>query len=123
MEFPVDSDSEVEILPDRFDSQGRPLNRSSGAMRWRQGAFESRPRNGNGWHTSGAWAVGGTDDDAVQKIASDIEGMISGHGSWKTLLKDVVGVVQEAQHGGQRRIDDVDNDEERYGRRRRRKSG
>lgn len=108
------------MLPDRFDPQGRPLG-STGALRWRQGAFETRPRDGSGWHSSGAWAVGGTDDDAVQKIASDIEGMISGQGSWKNLLKDVIGVVQEVQHGGQsRRIEERDEEEGHHNRRRRR---
>ncbi|GKT45059.1 uncharacterized protein ColSpa_05240 [Colletotrichum spaethianum] len=92
-------------------------------MRWRQGAFENRPRNGNGWHSSGAWAVGGTDDDTVQRIASDIESMVSGQGSWKTLLKDVVGIVQEVQHGGgqSRRIEETDEEEDYHGRRRRRR--
>ncbi|KAF6801185.1 hypothetical protein CMUS01_15482 [Colletotrichum musicola] len=118
-ESPLNSDSEVENLPDRFDSQGRPLG-STGAMRWRQGMFEYQPRSGNGWHSSGAWAVGGTHGDAVQRIASDIEGIVTGQTSWKSLLKDVVGVVQDTQ-GHHGRIDDG-SDEERPRRRRRRRS-
>lgn len=120
LDSPEPSD-EVEVLPDRFDSEGRPLG-SAGAMRWRQGAFETRLRHGNGWHSSGAWAVGGTDEDMVQRVAGDIENMISGQGSWKSLLKDVVGIVQEVQQGGQsRRIEDTDEEEDRHGRQRRRR--
>lgn len=125
IETPPESEDEVEVLPDRFDTQGRPVGGggTSGAMRWRQGAFESRPRNGKGLHSSGAWAVGGTDGDVVQKIASDIEGVISGQSSWKSLLKDVVGAVQEVQHGGDsRRIENSDDDDYDDRRRRRRKS-
>jgi hypothetical protein len=121
-----ESESDVEILPDRFDSHGRPLDRSSRrARRWtsRRGDFEYRPRHEGDWNVRGTWGVAGTDNEAVERIVHDVEGVLEGRGSWIRLLRDVFAGV--GRGNATQRIEDEQRsedlpDEERRRRRRRR---
>jgi hypothetical protein len=118
-----DDDSAIEVLPDRFDAQGHPLD-SSGRIipQWtsRHGQFERRPRHPGDWDIRGLWGVGGTDHEAVERIVQDVEGVLSGQGGWMGLLRDVVGGVRALSHEGREMIeDDSDSAARRRWRRRR----
>jgi hypothetical protein len=132
-----DSDSgsdDVEILPDRFDAQGRPVNeRGRPVLRdqWtsRSGTFGFRPRGGpsrtgtGDWDVRGGWGVGGTDPEVVERIVTDVQGVLSGHGGWASLLRDVVGGLQgqiQASGSGQEQ-QRIEHGEEGGSRRRRRR--
>ena len=92
----TDSDGDVEILPDRFDSQGRALDPRSashgphGGWTTRSGEFERRPRRPGGWDISGAWQVGGTDRDEVERMARGVTNVLEGQGGWMGVLGDVL---------------------------------
>lgn len=81
---------EVEQLPDRFDSQGRPVDRSSRPRNgWseRKGDFEYRNPKPGGAQARGAWSVGGTDPDQVGRLVRDVTELIGdgppkGVGGW-----------------------------------------
>lgn len=115
-----ESEEDVEELPDRFDSDGQPLDgRGHGnGQRWtsRSGEFERRPRRPGDWDVRGAWHIGGTDDVQVDRLARHFTEALEGRRSW-------LGVIGEALGGGgllgqpeeRRRI----RDEEDGGRRRR----
>ncbi|OTB16730.1 hypothetical protein K445DRAFT_317011 [Daldinia sp. EC12] len=78
-ESPVSDDSEIEYLPDRFDSSGQPLETNNTALNGipRQGSFEYLPRNENDWHVRGAWkALGDPDPVLVNDIAQTIGGFL-----------------------------------------------
>ena len=66
----------IEMLPDRFDAQGRPLDGSSssrgGPSQWhnRRGDFEYRsPRGPDGLNMRGEWGVAGTDAETVERLS------------------------------------------------------
>lgn len=131
----------IEVLPDRFDSQGKPLDaRGRRIPQWtsRQGDFEYRsPKGQQGWNARGQWAVAGTDGEAVEKIVEDLQGVLAGRrSSWLGLARDILGggLLQQggASEGndggggeGRRRIerDAYDDGEDDYddGQRRRRR--
>lgn len=77
---------EVELLPDRFDPLGRPVDPSSSSSRprrgdnggWteRKGDFEYRSPKPGGTQARGAWAVGGTDPDQVERMMQDVTNLI-----------------------------------------------
>lgn len=148
---PDNSDSEgdvIELLPDRFDSQGRPLDRPpiSSRMYSRQGDFVYRspkPAEG-GWNVAGRWGVAGTDDGQVERIVERVTSVIEGRGSVLGLLGGILSGSllesgggettsgEEAEGGGRRRRRvrdrgdedgyDYDDRGERWRRRRRRGS-
>ncbi|OAA40242.1 hypothetical protein ISF_09820 [Cordyceps fumosorosea ARSEF 2679] len=92
--YESDSEEEVERLPDRFDGQGRPLaRRSSSQDRWtsRFGTFRREPRRPGGWDMQGAWHVGGTDSEAVERLAHGVTNALDGRGSWMQVLGEVLG--------------------------------
>jgi hypothetical protein len=80
------SEDEVEVLPDRFDTSGRPIDpnapsssRSARARpRWteRHGDFEYRSPRPGGMQARGMWSVGGTDPDQVERMMQDVTGII-----------------------------------------------
>lgn len=90
------SDDDVEILPDRFDSQGRPLDSRSMShgpsprFTTRHGEFERRPRRPGDWGVRGAWQVGGTDPEAVERMVRGMTDVIDGRRGWMGLLGDVL---------------------------------
>lgn len=73
---------EVEDLPDRFDAAGRPLDGRSASNRagWttRRGEFARRPRREGDLDVRGAWQVGGTDPEAVQRIVNGVTSALEG---------------------------------------------
>lgn len=104
---PVESDrssspvEEIEVLPDRFDDQGRPLNESDsrrGDDGWttRRGDFAYRSPRPGGTQVRGTWGVAGTDPDQVEKMVRDVSGMLAGDvprgmGGWLGLAGRLLG--------------------------------
>lgn len=113
----TDSDSEVESLPDRFDDEGRPLDRHDGYTgkgkgKWtnRSGQFERKAQTPGDFSVRGAWHVGGTDGESVERIAKSVTGALDGTQSWMGVIGEVLGGAAGNQAGG-RRIEDDDDDE------------
>ncbi len=128
-----DSDEEevIEVLPDRFDAQGRPLDgfgRRSQGWTSRRGGFEYRSPRGPGVPSMrGEWGVAGTDSEAVERIVRNVTGVLEGRASWLGLLGGLLSGSllqgpEEGDRGSQGRIED-DDDEDRRRRRRRREGG
>lgn len=93
------SDDTVEILPDRFDRRGEPLDgRSTRNRGWksRRGDFEYRPRNRGDMNVKGAWQVAGTDGESVDRLVRGVTGVLEGKRSWLGLLGEVLGGLQGA---------------------------
>ncbi|PNY26743.1 Uncharacterized protein TCAP_03317 [Tolypocladium capitatum] len=89
-----DSDENVESLPDRFDSEGQPLDgRSASHHRWatRRGTFERPPRRPGDWDVRGAWQVSGTEGEAVDRLVRNVTGALEGQRSWMSVIGDVIG--------------------------------
>lgn len=110
------------MLPDRFDSQGRPLGANGRSVpRWtsRQGTFERRPHSAGGWRMQGNWGVAGTDDEEVERLAKDVRGALDG--GWVGVL-GLVGKNLLAQRGGHtEQLDDRDREDDGEERRRHRR--
>lgn len=144
--YTPDSDDEdvVELLPDRFDFQGRPLDRPPVSRTYsRQGDFVYRsPRPERGWNVKGRWAVAGTDERQVENIVHKVTDVIEGRGSMLGLLGGILsgslleggGEAESGDERGERRTrrrvrdreeaDGDDYDDDGGGeRRRRRKRG
>ncbi|EGX92309.1 hypothetical protein CCM_03681 [Cordyceps militaris CM01] len=89
-----DSDEQVEEIPARFDDQGSPLDgRSASHKRWRSlsGEFQSKPQRPGDWDVQGAWHVGGTNQEAVERLALGVTNALEGRGSWMQVLGEVLG--------------------------------
>lgn len=89
-----DSEEDVEYLPARFDEHGRPMDGSqSRRNRWtsRSGDFERRPQHPGDWAVRGAWQVGGTEGEVVERLARTMTDVIDGRQSWLQLLGGVIG--------------------------------
>ncbi|PHH65578.1 hypothetical protein CDD81_2013 [Ophiocordyceps australis] len=78
---------DVELLPDRFDAQGRPLD-SSGHEGWtaKRGEFERPARHAGDWHVGASWQVAGTDAQAVDRLVSDVTDVLAGQQNWMAVL-------------------------------------
>ncbi|KAL2134095.1 hypothetical protein VTI74DRAFT_982 [Chaetomium olivicolor] len=106
-----DDDEEViELLPDRFDAQGRPLDGSSttparGRLHSRCGDFEYRsPRGPGGLNVRGEWGVAGTDAEMVERIVRNVTGVLEGRGSWMGLIGGILsGSLLQGTGGGEER--------------------
>lgn len=76
------NDDEVEVLPDRFDSDGRPLDRARGG-----------------------------ESEIVERIARDVGEVLEGRASWRDLLMGVLddasGVAAGAGAGGNHHADNT----------------
>lgn len=109
------SDEAVEVLPDRFDKHGKPLDRRSRSRDWtsRSGEFERKPKHKDDWDIKGAWQVGGTDNEAVEQIVRGVTGALEGKGGWLGILGNVLGGLHQPEE--REAIDDG------HGRRRRRR--
>ncbi|POR31807.1 Uncharacterized protein TPAR_07971 [Tolypocladium paradoxum] len=125
----LDSDEDVESLPDRFDSEGQPLDgRSASHHRWttRRGTFERPPQRPGGWDIKGAWLVSGTEGEAVDRLVRNVTGALEGQRSWMSVIGDVIGegLLPPGEGQGDGRADadgraHEDEDDDRRGRRRR----
>jgi hypothetical protein len=108
------SDAAVEVLPDRFDKHGKPLDKRSRSRGWtsRSGYFERKPKHKDDWDIKGAWQVGGTDSEAVEQIVRGVTGALEGKGGWLGILGNVLGelhqpeereAIADGPHEGRRR--------------------
>ena len=127
------SEVEVEVLPDRFDTSGRPIDpnapSSSRSARvragWteRHGDFEYRSPRPGGTQARGMWSVGGTDPDQVERMMQDVTGIIGdgppkGVTGWIGLAGRLLGSGILGAHGLPGAHDDEhDHDEDDNGRR------
>ncbi|KAF1730078.1 hypothetical protein CRV24_009535 [Beauveria bassiana] len=125
-----DSEEEIQNLPDRFDSEGRRLDRRSVSHdRWtsRSGAFRRQSQRPGNFNVQGAWHVGGTNKEAVERLAHGVTNALDGRGSWMQVLGEVLsegalGATPNSQ-GQHMRVEsggDEDGDEEKRRRRKRR---
>ncbi|KAM3460773.1 hypothetical protein NHJ6243_005569 [Beauveria neobassiana] len=125
-----DSEEEIQNLPDRFDSEGRRLDRRSVSHdRWtsRSGAFRRQSQRPGNFNVQGAWHVGGTNKEAVERLAHGVTNALDGRGSWMQVLGEVLsegalgatpnspGQHMRVESGG-----DEDRDEEKRRTRKRR---
>ncbi|PSR98948.1 hypothetical protein BD289DRAFT_64493 [Coniella lustricola] len=109
---PVESDrsssppeEEIEVLPDRFDTHGQPIDGSvpmgSSSSRhrgWtqRQGEFEYRSPRPGGSQVRGSWGVAGSDPEHVERVMREVTGALSGDiprgvGGWLGLASKLLG--------------------------------
>lgn len=89
-----DSDDEIEDLPDRFDSHGKPLDGtrdSRRALTRRSGEFHRSADRPGGLNVHGAWQAVASDPEQIQKIVSGVTGALSGRRSWVSVVGDVLG--------------------------------
>lgn len=109
---PNSSDSsDVEILPDRFDQDGRPLDRFGNR-------FAGSSSSGGGLRDLiGDRGGGGRQSEMVEKIVRDVGDVVEGKKTWKDLL---IGVVSAAQ-GSEESFERGGGSEDEGGRRRRRR--
>lgn len=123
------SEEEVEDLPDRFDSHGQSLHgRSVSNHPWtsRSGTFRREPQRADDWDIRGEWHVGGTNSEAVERLAHGVTNALDGRGSWMQVIGEVLaggalGANPNAQEPQPRLEDGREGgqDEERRRRRRR----
>jgi hypothetical protein len=133
-ESPLSDEDDVdEVLPDRFDASGRPLDPTD-PRRWhsRRGEFEYRPRGG-GTHVQGAWGIQSTDPEMVSRVAQGVGNLLQGRQGWMGVLGNVLTNLPGPSNGdgggdgGRRRRDALEygrDDEDDYSdddRRRRRR--
>ncbi|KAH8671322.1 hypothetical protein BX600DRAFT_510005 [Xylariales sp. PMI_506] len=117
---PLSDDDDIEVLPDRFDAAGHPLDPGD-PRRWttRRGEFEYRPRHKNGSHVQGAWGIGGTDPEMVNRMAEGFGQLLQSRQGWVGVLGNVLSTIQGPNASG-RTIQDNENEDEDTRRRRRR---
>lgn len=115
------NDEEIEVLPDRFDSYGRPVGRQQQREGWteRRGDFEYRSPRPGGTLVRGAWGVAGTDPAQVERMVQDVSGLLAGDGvpkgmgGWLGLAGKLLGSVMAPGIAGSHEHDDGDNGEGR----------
>ena len=104
-ESPIsESEEDVEVLPDRFDAYGAPLDgrdRQNGS-RWtsRRGEFQRRPQKHGDWDINGSWHVAGTDGLAVDRLARSFTEALDGRRSWMGVLGEALGGTSLLGQGG-----------------------
>lgn len=96
----LSSENDVEVLPDRFDTSGRPLG-SDDARRWatRGGSFEYRPQE-RGTQMQGAWGVAGTDAELVNRMAESVGSLLEGKPGILGMLGSVISHLPSSSSGG-----------------------
>lgn len=89
---PRSDEDEVEVLPDRFDSAGRPVDANDPRrVHSRTGDFEYRPRDRDGGpHVQGAWGIHGTDPEMVNKMAQGVGSLLQGRQGWMGLVGNLL---------------------------------
>ncbi|KAL7814399.1 hypothetical protein V8C26DRAFT_143027 [Trichoderma gracile] len=86
-----DSDDDVEVLPDRFDSHGRPLDGSGGGSRksrfvTRSGEFHRPAQRPGDMEVHGGWQLGGTDPEQIERLVRTVTGVLEGRKSWVSVI-------------------------------------
>lgn len=94
-----DSESDVEYLPDRFDSRGRPLSAAEPGAGWttRNGQFRRKPRHASDWDVGGMWHVGGTDKEMVERMAENLRDVVDGRMSWLGLMSSMMDGLEDGR--------------------------
>lgn len=70
---------DIEVLPDRFDEHGQPLDvRPTPDLTMRSGEFVRSPRREGDWGVQGSWQVGGTDPEAVERMVNGVVTVLEG---------------------------------------------
>ncbi|PHH82137.1 hypothetical protein CDD82_6895 [Ophiocordyceps australis] len=90
-----EGEDEVELLPDRFDAQGKPMDTSGrlvGHDGWtiRRGEFERPARHAGDWHVKGSWQAASTDAQAMDRLVSDVTDVLAGQQNWAAVLGKVL---------------------------------
>jgi hypothetical protein len=128
---PSDDDSgEVEVLPDRFDKDGRPLDRYGNVWQsggsgsgWRTSSFRSRDGRVRGGMASyrsdrdrdrDGGAIG---SEMVERVVRDVGDVVEGRKSWKDLLAGFVEQASGAASGSGSAIENGSASPERRRRR------
>lgn len=98
-----DSGSDVEILPDRFDEDGQPLDKYGNRFRTRDGGREGGLNGGLGGLLGGGGGSG--QQEMIERVVSDFGDVVDGKKTWKDLLR---GFMEEqgsnsGSDGGRRR--------------------
>lgn len=100
--------NDVEDLPDRFDADGRPLDGRpvSGhrGLTTRSGEFSRRPRREGDWDVHGAWQVGGTDPEVLERMVHGITTALEGRQGLLRAIGEVfaggAGLLGDDRTGG-----------------------
>jgi hypothetical protein len=74
---PENSSSDIEILPDRFDKDGRPLDRYGMPFRTKNRGLEVGEEEGVG-------------QEMVERFTREIGDVMEGKKSWVALLRDII---------------------------------
>lgn len=114
---------EIEVLPDRFDSHGRPVDgsgpRQRGGWTERRGDFAYRSPRPGGAQIRGTWGVAGTDPEHVERMVRDMSGMLAGEmprgmGGWLGLAGRLLGGVMAPGAIGQAEEGATEEEEGRH---------
>lgn len=125
---PSEGEDEIEVLPDRFDSQGQPLydghqRRRSGEWTERHGDFAYRSSTrGAPQVVRGSWGVAGTDPEHVERVMRDVSGVLMsagemprGLGGWLGLAGRLLEGVVAPPPPGEEEEEERDRDRRRGG--------
>lgn len=122
------SEDTIEILPDRFDRNGRRIDGESptiGGWTSRSGSFVRQPQHRGDWNIRGAWHVASTDGEMVERLVRDMTGALEGRKSWMSVLGTVIGGIMAPERGAikdrDRSKSDRFHDDQRMSRRERRR--
>ncbi|KAJ4396451.1 hypothetical protein N0V93_000670 [Gnomoniopsis smithogilvyi] len=103
------SEEEIEVLPDRFDPHGRPINglgsRQQRGWTERHGDFEYRNPRPGGTQVRGTWGVAGTDPEQVERMMQNVSGVLAGDmprgvTGWLGLAGKLLGGVMAPEEMG-----------------------
>lgn len=107
----TDAESDIEDLPDRFDSSGRPLSSAEPDAGWtsRSGQFRRKPQRTGDWDVGGRWHIGGTDKEVVERMAGNLRDVVDGRMSWLGLVSGMMDGREDGREDGsrsKRRVDE-----------------
>lgn len=118
----VRASDEVEVLPDRFDRHGRPLDgwrdRDDGQWITRRGEFERQPRHRGDFDIKGGWQVAGTNRQAIDGIVRSVTSALEGQKGWLGAIGNVLAEFHDSQTNAV--MEDEDEDHRSHRRHRRR---
>lgn len=89
-----DSDDDVQDLPERFDSHGKPLDggrHGKNRSITRSGEFHRPAQQPGGLNVLGGWQLGGTDPEQIEKLVRNVTGALEGRRSWVSVIGEVLG--------------------------------
>lgn len=113
------SEEEIEVLPDRFDPYGQPIDGSSSRQQrgWtqRRGDFEYRSPRPGGTQVRGTWGVAGTDPEQVERMMQNVSGVLAGDmprgvAGWLGLAGKLLGGVMAPEGLGGHGVEEEGRD-------------